>query len=342
MKTKNRPLLRHLGVFAVLLIFWGSGFSASAASLPERLVPIGKTAGIKLFAPGVIVVKLSEVETQKGKAAPAKEGGILAGDIILSVGGKEVKENAELSSALEDRAGKKTEFVVLRGEKEKKVFVTPIEDIRGKVCIGASVRDSIAGLGTITYYDPETETFGALGHGICCGEGGELFPLGEGCLVPSSVVGINKGEAGKPGELLGVFDSNGDRGSILINSEQGIFGELEADELYPQSFSGDSVPLGRGIEKGKATILSNVCGETVGCYEVEIVKIWGADRETRNFQIRVTDHALLEATGGIVQGMSGSPIIQNGRLVGAVTHVSVNDPSMGYGIFIENMLDAAG
>ena len=175
MKTKNRPLLRHWGAFAVLLIFLGSAFSASAAELPERLVPVGRTAGIKLFAPGVIVVEISEVETQNGKVCPAKDGGILAGDIILSVGGKEVKENAELSSALEDRAGKKTEFVVLREEKEKKVFVTPVSDIRGKVCIGASVRDSIAGIGTITFYDPETETFGALGHGICCGEGGEPY-----------------------------------------------------------------------------------------------------------------------------------------------------------------------
>ena len=341
MRRKNRALLRYFCAAAAVIVVLGSVFSASAATLHDRLVPIGKTAGIKLFADGVIVVETTEVETEKGKVTPAKNAGLTTGDIILTVDGKKVSENAELAAALEGRDGVKTEFVIQRGSGEKTLLVTPVKDLRGKVCIGASVRDSIAGIGTITYYDPETQTFGALGHGICQGEDGELFPLGEGCLVPSSVVGINKGEAGKPGELLGVFDSDGDCGKILINSEQGIFGELGADELYPENFSEPAISCGEGVKQGKAQILSNIFGETVEFYEIEIVKIAGADRQTRNFQFVVTDPALLEATGGIVQGMSGSPIIQDGKLVGAVTHVLVNDPTRGYGIFIENMLDAA-
>lgn len=342
MKRKNTPLLRCACAVAAMLIVFGSAFSASAGRLPEKLVPIGRTAGIKLFAEGVIVVETTEIETQNGKASPARDAGISAGDIILTVEGKKVTENAELSAALEGREEKKTELRVQRGETERTFSVTPVKDVRGKVCIGASVRDSIAGIGTITYYDPETGTFGALGHGICQSESGELFPLGSGCLVPSSVVGINKGEAGKPGELLGVFDSDGDCGKILINSEQGIFGELEGDELYPENFAASALPLSETVEKGKAYVLSNVFGENVSEYEIEIIKIINLDRATRNFQFRVSDDVLLEATGGIVQGMSGSPIIQNGKLVGAVTHVCVNDPTTGYGILIENMMDAAG
>ncbi|MBR6772188.1 MAG: PDZ domain-containing protein [Clostridia bacterium] len=340
MKKRNTPLLRYAGAAAALFIVLSSAFSAAAGRLPEMLVPVGRTAGIKLFAPGVIVVETSGVETRSGRAEPAADAGIIPGDIILAVEGNAVDENAELISALDGRAGIKTRLRILRDEDEKNVFVIPVENLRGQVCIGASVRDSIAGIGTITYYDPQTETFGALGHGICQSENGGIFPLGSGCLVSSAVVGINKGQAGKPGELLGVFDSDGDCGNILVNSERGLFGELEEDELYPENFGEEAIPTG-DAKKGSAVIMSNISGENVSSFQIEIIKLSEGNRTTRNFRFRVTDAALIGATGGIVQGMSGSPVIQDGKLVGAVTHVCVNDPTVGYGIFIENMLDAA-
>ena len=341
MKKGNKRLLSSVLVFALLLFAAGRGASAYAAELPEKLVPIGRTAGIKLFADGVVVLATGEVETPAGALSPAESGGLMPGDVILYVNGERVTENEMLSSSLEGRAGQKTEFKIRRGDGEKTLWVTPAEDLKGDCCIGASVRDSIAGIGTITYYNPEDGTFGALGHGICQSESGELFPLGSGCLVPSEVVGVNKGAAGKPGELLGAFDSDGDCGEIRANTERGIFGSLEADGLYPENLNGEALSLGDKAEKGKAYVLSNVFGGNVAKYEIEIVKTANVDRLTKNFQFRVSDAVLLEATGGVVQGMSGSPIIQNGKLIGAVTHVSVNDPTVGYGILIENMLSAA-
>ncbi|MDD6263039.1 MAG: SpoIVB peptidase [Clostridiales bacterium] len=334
---------RRILIFAVsaAMIFTFAAVPTAAAYSPESLVPVGRTVGIKLYADGVIVLGLSPFDTPRGAVCPAKDAGICVGDVILSVENQKVTTTDGLQSALSGRAGKETALEILRGDGEISVTVVPEADPGGNVRIGASVRDSMAGIGTLTYYDPETQTFGALGHGICDGNTGMLVHLGSGCLVPSSVIGVQKGISGEPGELLGVFDSENDCGRLAGNTDCGLFGTLDSSELYPELLCGNALPVKNSAEKGRAYILSNISGGEVRQYEIEIVKTVNFERSTKNFFIRVIDPVLLEATGGIVQGMSGSPIIQNGCIVGAVTHVLVNDPTCGYGILIGNMLNAS-
>ncbi len=295
-------LRRAAGVFAVAILVANS-FGVSAAELPDYLVPVGRTAGIKLLAPGVVVADFTEFDSGGAKVCPAKAAGLKVGDIILSAAGRMTRENAQLSEVLKDRAGQETALEVLRGEEKLILKVTPAKCSDGAGRIGAAVRDSMAGIGTVTYYDPKTETFGALGHGICASEKGEVFPLGEGCLVPSAVVGVKKGLAGAPGELIGVFEAKKNCGNLMANTERGIFGSLGSTELYPEVLNAQPIPVGNGIKSGKATILANISGGDVTEYEVEIVKTVNFDRTTKNFLIRVTDPVLLDATGGIVQGM---------------------------------------
>lgn len=333
--------LRRFVASAAVLALCGAMLSASAAYRPECLVPVGRTAGIKLFAGGVAVRSVEEVETETGKASPARDGGVRAGDLILAVNGKDVEVIPELTGELNACGGECVRLTVLREGREIFLDVTPAKCTDGSWRIGASVRDSMAGIGTLTFYDPEAEVFGALGHGIAENDSYGLFPVAKGCLVPSAVTGVKKGVAGVPGELIGQFRADEDCGSVTANTGCGLFGTLSPGELCPEALSGAAVPVGYGeIQTGKATILSNISMGEVREFSVEIVKIVSKDRTTKNFRIRITDPVLLEATGGIVQGMSGSPVIQNGRLVGAVTHVCVNEPTEGYGIFIENMLSA--
>ena len=206
--------------------------------------------------------------------------------------------------------------------------------------LGAWIRDSMAGIGTMTYYDPASGTYGALGHGITDVDTALLMPLYAGSITEATVKAVKRGERGSPGELKGDFSGSRDLGTVASNTEGGIFGSMEPCALT----AGEPVPVAQAdeVKTGPATILSNISGDETQEYAVEIVKIYPQSQATRNLLIRVTDSALLEKTGGIVQGMSGSPILQNGRLVGAVTHVLLNDPTEGYGILMENMLKAAG
>ena len=193
--------------------------------------------------------------------------------------------------------------------------------------------------GTITFYDPVTGTFGALGHGITDTDTGMLMPLGDGAVMDASVKAVKRGSVGEPGELKGNFDLTHDRGELYANTERGVFGVMESCELTQAS----AVPVAKPgeVHEGAAQILANVSGDGVEEYTVEIARVLG-ETQVQNMLIQVTDQRLIEQTGGIVQGMSGSPILQDGKLVGAVTHVMVNDPTKGYGILIENMLAEAG
>jgi len=310
----------------------------------DYLVPIGRTAGIKIYAGGILIVEFSEYETEAGLLSPARDGGLKVGDLITDVGGVSVKTMQELQAEISKYSGLQVTLSVLRGSDTLSLAVIPREDpTDGSVKIGAWVRDSMAGIGTITFYDPESGVFGALGHGITDSDTGMLMPLGSGSLIPSSIVGINKSEDGKPGELIGIFDTDKNCGSLYGNYDTGLFGTLNIDELYPDLLSADPIPVGDSdtVVRGSAYILSNIAGDSVEKYEIEIIKIINADRSTKNLYIRVTDPVLLSKTGGIVQGMSGSPIIQNDCIIGAVTHVLINDPVYGYGILIENMLEYA-
>jgi len=216
------------------------------------------------------------------------------------------------------------------------------KDEDGEYRLGAWVRDSMAGIGTMTFYDPQSGTFGALGHGVTDVDTGQLLPLDHGSIMDASVKAVKKGERASPGELKGDFDLTRDSGTLYANTECGIFGKLSAEDAA--RIVGAALPIAKKdeVKTGKATILATVSGNETREYDIEIEKIYSPSGSTRNLLLRVTDEELLAQTGGVVQGMSGSAILQDGKIIGAVTHVLLDDPSRGYGIFIENMLSAAG
>jgi stage IV sporulation protein B len=298
--------------------------------------------GIKLFSDGVLVVGLSEIPTDGGQAAPAKECGLREGDIITHINSQEVDTIEQVQSLLQDLEGDQMSIRCLRGERQLQMTVQAAKcSSDGTYKLGAWIRDSMAGIGTMTFYDPESNTFGALGHGINDVDTALLMPLQSGGVMEASVTDVKKGVKGAPGSLQGAFQTSEDVGELWANTDGGVFGTL-ADSTFVDGLTPVEVAAPSEIQVGPATILSNIAGETVEEYAVEITKVYLADDgDTRDLMLTVTDPKLLEATGGIVQGMSGSPILQNGKLVAAVTHVLVNDPTTGYGIFMENMLSAA-
>jgi len=337
---KRKPGLRS----AALLLAWLLCVSplivgARATTLDEDsttkyLIPVGHTVGIKLFARGLLVVDLSEGE------CPAKECGLKTGDQILKCSGELVDSTEEFQSMLQTCAGRPVQLQVRRGDKTLELTAVPEASEDGAYRLGAWVRDSMAGIGTMTYYDSESGAFGALGHGILDTDTAQMMPLSAGGIMASTVKAVKKGERGAAGELRGDFDLTKDIGTLSVNCDCGVFGYMTDIEFGEEL--GAAIPAAKAAEVkvGKATILANVTGDKVQEYEVEITQVL-SDSGTRNLLLTVTDPQLLEVTGGIVQGMSGSPILQEGKLVGAVTHVLLSDPSRGYGILIENMLAAA-
>ncbi len=315
------------------------GMEAQALEASE-LVPVGDTVGIEIKMNGVLVVEAGEVESAEGSVAPARSAGILPGDLILSVNGRTVASAAEFLSAAADLDGSPVNLVVKRGEQEVSFSVCPAKTAEGAWQLGLWLRDGVSGIGTVTFYEPESGTYGALGHGINDLRSGELMPIGSGSIHDAEVVDVVRGQEGKPGELCGRVDKAKVLGSLESNSICGIFGhasesEFEGAKALPVASPGEVV-------LGGAKILANVSGCETKEYSVEICRVYRGEEDVRSMMLCVTDPELLALTGGIVQGMGDSPIIQNGKIIGAVTHVLVNDPTRGYGIFIENMLDAAG
>ncbi len=307
---------------------------------PRVLIPGGRTLGVAVQTRGVVVVGASDLDSV---ASPARRAGIRAGDVIETVDGEEVNSAEALSQALAD--GTAARVGLIRGGSAMEVEVQPARDPRdGVYKLGVWVRQSTAGVGTLTYYDPETGGYGALGHAITDVDTGVRFPVGEGAVYENEVVSITRGSRGTPGELTGAFfEQETELGSIERNTDFGVFGSasetLGESKLYPD---GLPVALRDEVHAGRAAILASVDGQEVKEYDCEIEKVYDQSQpETRSMVVRITDPELLERTGGIVQGMSGSPIVQDGKLVGAVTHVLINDPARGYGVFIEWMLDAA-
>ena len=270
----------------------------------------------------------------------AEKAGLKAGDIITAMDGAAVGSTEQVQDLLADTAGAPIVLSVRRGADALALTACAREN-NGVWQLGAWIRDSMAGIGTLTYYDPATGQYGALGHGITDVDTAQLMPLASGAIMETTVKAVKKGAKGDPGELKGDFSVQRDVGTVTVNSSGGIFGTVADPDFLS---GGTPVPVAAAgqITTGPATILATVSGSDVREYRVELVRLYGADEPTRNLLLRITDPALLSATGGIVQGMSGSPILQNGRIVGAVTHVLLNDPTRGYGIFIENMLDMAG
>lgn len=341
-KKRKNPL--HSGAalcLSALLLFPILSGTASAENQSgsltsvDRLVPVGHTIGIKMFARGILVIGLSEGNT------PARKSGLRKGDVVLHCNGVTLESTEQFQALLKNSGGKPLKMEIQRGGTAKKLSVQPEKNENGVYAIGAWIRDSMAGIGTMTFYDPDTGIFGALGHGINDPDTGTLVPFSKGSILPSTVKAVKRGKTGEAGELRGDFDLETDLGELTANTEGGVFGVLAPGE-YAERL-GKAIPVAENsqVKTGKATVLSNVQGDTVKKYQVEITKILSQSTDGRNLLITVTDPALLQDTGGIVQGMSGSPILQNGRIVGAVTHVLVNDPTRGYGILIRNMLENA-
>ena len=309
-----------------------------------RLFPGGQAVGVALHTEGVLVVGTSDLT---GAHSPARTAGVKPGDVITEADGKTIASAEELTALVEAYGEVPIPLTIRRGESQLHLTLTPKRDGQsGKVRIGAWVRDSTAGVGTLSFYGEvrpgEGLRYGALGHAITDTDTQQILTVSAGEIMLADVVDVRKGQSGVPGELKGSFLRE-DRvmGTISRNSVFGIYGGMTdppAHPLYPEG-----LPIGRkdAVHTGKASILSTVDAEGMREYEVEIVEV---NRQSapaqRSLVLKVTDEELLQKTGGIVQGMSGSPILQDGRLVGAVTHVFVNDPTMGYGLYIEWMLEA--
>lgn len=311
--------------------------TATVDTVPEiMLAPCGTPFGVKILTDGVIVVGLNDITTADGTVNPGKQANIQTGDIIYKINGVEVSSNDDVAKAISSSKGETVSVELQRDGKNLTLPLTPaLSSIDNTYKAGLWVRDSSAGIGTVSFYDPQTGAFGGLGHAISDVDTGEVLPVLKGDVVNVKIHDIVKGTVGTPGELRGSFVSNESCGTITVNNDSGVFGTMYEAPYYDRL-----VPMGlkQEIQTGKATILTTINGSTPKEYEIEIEKFnLFENSPTKNMVIRITDPELLELCGGIVQGMSGSPILQNGKLVGAVTHVFVNDPTRGYAIFAENM-----
>lgn len=343
MKNKRNKKLCALLLSALLVLAVSipsaSSVGAEGVSRDLELIPGGMPFGVKFFTEGAVVLGTTGVETASGLVSPAKDAGIKAGDVIIRAGGTQFQSATELTSFVSGCGGKPISVTYIRDGEEVTVKITPAKELEsGEYRLGVFVRDSTAGLGTVTYIEPESGNFGGLGHGIYESESRVLLPLGRGAVVDVEVTGVVKSVRNGPGRLNGKF-GNVAVGELDSNCHQGVFGSYAR---MPQNCQKPiPVALWDDIREGKAEVLTTLSGTEPKSYEIEIEEIYENSGSVKNFLVCVTDKELLDITGGIVQGMSGSPIIQNGRLIGAVTHVLVNDPTHGYGIAIENMLSAA-
>lgn len=317
----KRGIFRLLTAAAVVLIY---SIPAQAARL---LVPVGEVVGLSLSEGTVTVAAFHEVY-----GAAAREAGVQIGDELVSIDGRAVDSASDLHEALRCSDGAVT-LELRHSGKTRQVRLSPAATNQGPR-LGVYVREGVTGIGTVTWYDPDRGTFGCLGHGISSSRG-TLAPMEGGWVYEAAVESVKIGKCGEPGQLRGAVESAAPIGKLRANTAAGVFGSgvKWTGEALPAAESGE-------VREGPAQILSNVSGDEIALFDVEILKC-RPDPQGRDLVLKVTDPALLKATGGIVAGMSGSPIIQNGKLVGAVTHVLVNDPTRGYGIFIENMLEAA-
>jgi stage IV sporulation protein B len=307
----------------------------------RQVTACGNTIGVRLDLDGILVIGISDVENNSGqKTIPVKNSGIKPGYIITKINGKAMDGIPDLVDEIDKSKGGpiKISYKYNNDTGEATVYPVLSSDDK-KYHIGLWVRDSTAGIGTLTFYDTSTRIFGALGHGITDIDTGTLMSVDAGEILESSILGVKMGRSGEPGELKGIFSEGSRLGEIKLNSEIGIYGKL--DSKAAERISGRVYPVGvrADVKEGSATILSNIDGKRIEEYSIEIQKVSRQNLNgSKGMIIKITDKRLLDTTGGIVQGMSGSPIIQNNKLIGAVTHVLVNDPTRGYGIFIEAML----
>ena len=314
----------------------------SVQVVDRRVVALcGTPFGIKMVTDGVMVVGTGAVTDCNSRAvSPAQTAGIQEGDIILSINGEKISSKKQLTKLVESSAGQPLSLVVRRGEQLTSLHLSPVRSsLDNSYHLGLWVRDSSAGIGTMTFYDPNNGCFAGLGHAICDVDTGQLMPLSQGEIVEASIIGVHAGKSGSPGQLQGAFVANRSIGSLYTNSYNGVYGRLLSQPVDAQT-----IPMAQcqEVRQGPVKILTTVSGQKPQLFDACIEKLsLSQDEPTKNMVLRITDPDLLELSGGIVQGMSGSPIIQDGMLVGAVTHVFVNDQTRGYGIFAENMQETA-
>ncbi|NLH01033.1 MAG: SpoIVB peptidase [Clostridiales bacterium] len=338
MKSTKAKKYKAALVSAAIIIGVFSQTVSAQAKQDKKLVPMGCTIGIQMFTDGVLVVGLSS--TENGSApSPGAAAGILPGDLIVKLGSEKIGSALDFKAAVSQMTGEPVTVTVIRGGETIQFTVCPNMK-SGVPELGLWLRDNVAGIGTMTFFDPETGVYGGLGHGINDSDSGVIMPLGKGDIFRSTVIEIKKGCAGAPGELCGDFSTKTSCGNILKNTQCGIFGIMHSD--VPDASKAIPVAGSDEIVLGRASILANIHGTDVEEFEVEITRVYRGNLDSRSLMLSITDKRLLQETGGIVQGMSGSPIIQNGKLIGAVTHVMVNDPTKGFGVSVEKMLHEAG
>ena len=342
----NKNKIKHRGrawlcllLVPVLLCALMLPISAAGEQNRIKLYVGGTPFGVRYFTDGIMVVGYCDVSCGTRAQNPARAAGVRPGDCIVSVDGKTPDDVSDLAEMIHQTSGKPMMLALRREGEELTVSLSPLAcDSDGRYRTGLWVRDSGAGIGTVTYIAENGKDFAGLGHGICDGSSGCLVPIARGTVMGVEIGGIKKGAIGAPGELQGHF-SAGKTGVLTTNTPCGVFGVLsehreETAALLPIGFRDE-------LHEGDATCRCTLDDGTPQEYSIKISDIHRTARDNKCFTVTVTDAALLAKTGGIVQGMSGSPIIQNGKLVGAITHVLIGDPTTGYGIFIENMLNAA-
>ena len=305
----------------------------------QEVLVSGSPVGIYMETKGVLVIDSGEIMDREGIRRTPAEHIIQSGDYICEIDGKVLTGKRQLMQLVRENQGEPMELQVIRHQETIKLEMTPVETEDGSYKLGIWVRDNIQGIGTLTYVEPNG-TFGALGHGISDADTGERLEISDGDLYRADILSIRKGTAGTPGELRGVINYREENriGTICGNSQYGIRGQMEPGK-YTESMKKIPTGLKQEIQTGKAEIRCDI-GDGIREYQCEILEIDSNARDTNKcFVLRITDDDLLSRTGGIVQGMSGSPVLQNGKLIGAITHVFVNDPTKGYGIFIENMME---
>ncbi|MDD7675774.1 MAG: SpoIVB peptidase [Eubacteriales bacterium] len=350
MKNKIKRIAAMMAVIIIIFVISPAAEGADCApvwldigasvNIKElKLSPGGMAFGVKFHTDGVMVVGFCDIETETGKVNPAYAAGVRLKDVITAVNGISLSGSSQLTQLIEESAGQPVTLTCRRDGRELNFTLSPVfSRSENRYKTGVWVRDSGAGIGTVTFIVPETGAFAGLGHGICDSETGELIPMQRGYVTGVTVSGLTRGIAGNPGEIKGYF-SSGKCGTLIGNTDNGVYGIFTQLPAEPPE-SALPVATRSEVRAGSAYIWCTLDTNQPCRYSVELSCIDTNSTSNKCFTVTVTDPALLEKTGGIIQGMSGSPIIQDGKIVGAVTHVLINDPSRGYGIFVENMLDS--
>ena len=302
----------------------------------SKVVPVGKAIGMKLYTEGVLVVGMSEINGKK----PYENSGIQEGDAIIEINNEQIENTNDLIETVNKSNGKTVEVKYKRNEQTITTSIEPAKVNENEYKLGLWVRDAAAGVGTMTFYEPSSGMFAALGHGIADIDTSELINIESGELTTTNILSIVKGQKGTPGEIRGTIENSESLGSIYKNTSFGVYGKVQSkNKLDINNMEEMDVALRDEIKTGKAQILCELENGKTEKYDVEIKKVYLNNNENnKSMVIKITDEKLIEKTGGIIQGMSGAPIIQNGKFIGAVTHVLVNDPTVGYGVFADIMI----